>query len=171
MTGGWLSTVSETDLLTKLANVGTATGAGAGAGDLARRCTSALVGLRSQLQQCLDSPSCPVLYSPTCNKEMRILVAADTNVAIDKVLSYLDADVDFSSKGYRVVRLGPEEKVLGYSVVLTLHMMTHLYNRGQCMRGHFATLSPALCMIACMRVGTCEGIQASSRLGNQGNVW
>ncbi|KAG1678763.1 hypothetical protein FOA52_012803 [Chlamydomonas sp. UWO 241] len=77
----------------------------------AAQCAPALLCLRKNLLACLDSTNARANCATWSDKEMRIAVAADSNVAIDNVLNCLVADQGFIDLKYRIVRLGPEEKI------------------------------------------------------------
>ncbi|KAG1657670.1 hypothetical protein FOA52_013764 [Chlamydomonas sp. UWO 241] len=84
---------------------------GAEAEAVAAQCVPALLCLRKNLLACLDSTNARAKCATWRDKEMRIAVAADSNVAVDNVLNYLVADQGFLDLKYRIVRLGPEEKI------------------------------------------------------------
>lgn len=66
--------------------------------EAAELCVPILIRLRNDLDVCIASRS-STASGAIMEKEMRISVAADSNVAVDKVLSYLDSDPDFLALG------------------------------------------------------------------------
>ncbi len=74
------------------------------------RCTPVVMELVAKLRLCVADPSAHA-YTRFGDRDMRIMVAADSNVAIDNVLLKLDADAVFKAKNYNIVRLGSETKV------------------------------------------------------------
>lgn len=82
----------------------------------AQRCSAVLLDLLGLLRLCLDRPTA-VAFNACKHTSMRIVVAADTNSAANHVLSYVDADEAFRAKGFKVLRLGLQEKVSFMSLV------------------------------------------------------
>lgn len=59
------------------------------------------------------------------DKELRIAVAADTNVAVDNILSYLADDEEFVAQGFSILRLGQPIKVRGWALQMKCRFSCH----------------------------------------------
>jgi hypothetical protein len=78
--------------------------------DAARLAAPAFLKLREKLLECTENRDSKA-SNVSLKKEVRVLVGAETNSAVDNILSLLDQDDAFKTS-FNIVRSGPSDKVI-----------------------------------------------------------